>query len=158
MWLPVGGLALLAAGFSAGWKKPLRLLLAHLMVWIRGSLRRRQIVFRWGQPGTQAASFIITVSATSGSRFPQSSKTLALVPPPKNIAFTGRKSEFYYVRSQCFPRRYRTFTSSLSFTCRALKIAKIAAEIVRLSLVRLTADSFPITLRALRVRVRPVFV
>ena len=55
--------------FHFGWKKLFGLSWRSHALGpdLRGGLRKRQSVVRGGQPGTPAGSYIITVSATSGS-------------------------------------------------------------------------------------------
>jgi hypothetical protein len=70
MCLPVGGLALLGAGFTSGWKKLFSLLLACLMLSgliFLAACGGSSSSSGGGQPGTPAGTYTVTVSTTSGS-------------------------------------------------------------------------------------------
>jgi hypothetical protein len=70
IWLPIGGLALLGAGFISGWKKLFGLFLACLMLSgliFLAACGGGSSSSGGGQPGTPAGTYTVTVSATSGS-------------------------------------------------------------------------------------------
>jgi hypothetical protein len=69
VWLSIGGLALLGAGFISGWKKLFGLLLACLMLSgliFLAACGGGSSFSGGGQPGTLAGTYTVTVSATSG--------------------------------------------------------------------------------------------
>jgi hypothetical protein len=70
IWLPIGGLALLGAGFISGRKKLFVLLLTFLMLSgliFLAACGGGSSSSGGGQPGTPAGSYTVIVSATSGS-------------------------------------------------------------------------------------------